>query len=100
MRLARHLGLGVALTGMLVSGVPAQPARTAPASPIEEMMVTDNPPGHAGSRIVVALRSEPKTLNPAMAMDVTSREVIECLSADLIHINRASQKTEPALAKS
>ncbi len=63
-------------------------------------MVTDNPAGHTGGRLAVALRSEPKTLNPVLALDETSREIIHCLTADLIHINRGSQKTEPALAKS
>jgi peptide/nickel transport system substrate-binding protein len=65
-----------------------------------EYLVTDNPPGKLGGRIVVSLRSEPKTLNPVLATDDTSRNVIQCLTADLIHINRGSQKTEPALAKS
>ena len=65
-----------------------------------EYLVTDNPPGRMGGRIVVSVRSEPKTLNPVLATDDTSREVIQCLTADLIHINRGSQRTEPALAKS
>jgi peptide/nickel transport system substrate-binding protein len=65
----------------------------------EERMITDNAPGQAGGRLSVALRSEPKTLNPALAVDEPSRDVIRCLSADLIHINRLSLKTEPALAK-
>jgi peptide/nickel transport system substrate-binding protein len=63
-------------------------------------MIADGAPGHAGGRLVVALRSEPKTLNPAMAVDETSRDVIRCLTADLIHINRLSLKTESSLAKS
>ncbi len=46
------------------------------------------------------MRSEPKTLNPVLAQDAPSRDVIRCLTADLIEINRVSQKTEPALAKS
>ena len=66
----------------------------------EERMVTDNAPGHSGGRLVLALKSEPKTLNPVLAQDAPSRDVIRCLTADLIHINRASQKTEPAIAKS
>lgn len=65
----------------------------------EELMVTDNPVGRSGGRIVVGLRSEPKMLNPVLAADATSREIIRCLTADLIHINRESLKTEPALAK-
>lgn len=66
----------------------------------EERMVTDNVPGRPGGRLVLALKSEPKTLNPVLAQDAPSRDLIRCLTADLIHINRASQKTEPALAKS
>ena len=66
----------------------------------EERMIAGGAPGHAGGRLVVALRSEPKTLNPALALDEPSRDVIRCMTADLIHINRGSLKTEPALAKS
>ena len=56
--------------------------------------------GKPGGRIVVALRAEPKTLNPLIAADGPSREVISAMQADLVHINRATQLTEPALAKS
>jgi peptide/nickel transport system substrate-binding protein len=72
----------------------------ASVAPSEELMVTDNPQGRAGGRIVVGLRTEPKTLNPALAADDTSRDVIRCMTADLIHIDRETLKTEPALAKS
>jgi peptide/nickel transport system substrate-binding protein len=67
---------------------------------LEELMVAENPPGKAGGRLAVALRSEPKTLNPVLAVDDPSRDVIRCLSGDLIHINRETLKTGPALAKS
>jgi peptide/nickel transport system substrate-binding protein len=66
----------------------------------EERMVVDSGAGHPGGKLVLALRSEPKTLNPVLAEDAPSRDVIRCLTADLIDINRESQKTEPALAKS
>ena len=66
----------------------------------EELQVVSDEPGHYGGALVIAQRSEPKTLNPVTATDVPSREVIGRLTADLIHINRASQQTEPALAKS
>ena len=56
--------------------------------------------GRAGGRAVLSLRSEPKTLNPLTAVDAPSREVIGTMQADLIHINRATQSTEAALAKS
>ncbi len=71
-----------------------------PRQPGEELLVTQNEIGYYGGRIVTALRSEPKTLNPAIATDGPSREVIGRMMADLIHINRVSQQTEPALAKS
>lgn len=56
--------------------------------------------GDAGGNLIVALRSEPKTLNPVLSVDATSREVIAAMNADLIHINRETQRTEAALAKS
>ncbi|HUN63888.1 MAG TPA: ABC transporter substrate-binding protein [Candidatus Sulfotelmatobacter sp.] len=56
--------------------------------------------GDASGNLIVALRSEPKTLNPVLSVDATSREVIGAMQADLIHINRETQRTEPALAKS
>jgi peptide/nickel transport system substrate-binding protein len=66
----------------------------------EERMVAESVSGRSGGRLVIAMRSEPKTLNPVLAQDAPSRDVIRCLTADLIEINRLSQKTEPALAKS
>lgn len=49
---------------------------------------------------MIAQRSEPRTFNPVTAVDQNSFGVNARLQADLIHINRATQKTEPALAKS
>ena len=89
---------GAASTAVLLCGFVVLPLRAAESA--GDWMVTDNPVGHTGGRLAVALRSEPKTLNPVLALDETSREVIQCLTADLIHINRGSQKTEPALAQS
>ncbi|MGC1104967.1 MAG: ABC transporter substrate-binding protein [Candidatus Acidiferrales bacterium] len=66
----------------------------------EELMVTNNAPGRFGGSITVAVRSDPKTLNPVLAVDEATREIIDCMNADLIHINRETQQTEPALAKS
>jgi len=66
----------------------------------EELLRVAGEIGPPGGRIVIALRSEPKTLNPLIAADTTSREVISAMQADLVHINRATQLTELALAKS
>jgi peptide/nickel transport system substrate-binding protein len=70
-----------------------------PQHPSEELLVSDNPIGRSGGRLVVSLRSEPKTLNPVTSTDISSREVIAQMAGDLVHINRLSQQTEPALAK-
>ncbi len=73
----------------------------AAASPnLEDLAIANGEIGHPGGRLSVSLRSEPKTLNPVTSTDVSSREVIAQLTADLVHINRQSQRTEPALAKS
>lgn len=81
-------------------------SRTAPGSKTtsfrtaEELLITSSPGGRYGGRLVVTQRSEPKTLNPVVALDSASREVVQRMMADLIHINRESQHTEPALATS
>lgn len=67
----------------------------------EELFTLPGEIGQRGGRLVVSLRAEPKTLNPLTAADAPSREVIlGAMQADLIHINRATQLTEPALASS
>jgi peptide/nickel transport system substrate-binding protein len=95
----KHLALGpVCILLSVLSALSCNHA--AYAQPAEEWMVTNGAPGRAGGQITVALRPEPKTLNSVLAVDDSSRELIRCLSADLIHINRESLKTEAALAKS
>jgi len=71
-----------------------------PPTPKEELEQVSGEVGRTGGRLVIALRAEPKTLNPIFASDAPSREVISTMQSDLIHINRATQLTEPALAKS
>jgi peptide/nickel transport system substrate-binding protein len=66
----------------------------------EDLLISSNAIGHSGGRLVVSLRSEPKTLNPVTSIDISSREVIAQMTGDLIHINRLTQKTESAVASS
>jgi peptide/nickel transport system substrate-binding protein len=66
----------------------------------EELLVTGGEVGRYGGKLVVSLRAEPKTLNPVTAVDNPSKEIIWRTMADLVHINRLTQKTEPSLAKS
>src|SRR6266478_2937026 len=70
------------------------------ANPGEELARMAGVSGHYGGHLTIGQRAEPKTLNPVTATDAVSREVIGRLMADLIDINRSSQQTEPALAKS
>jgi peptide/nickel transport system substrate-binding protein len=71
-----------------------------PASSGEEVQESTNVSGRYGGHLIIGQRAEPKTLNPVIATDAISREVTGRMMADLIDINRASQQTEPALAKS
>jgi peptide/nickel transport system substrate-binding protein len=85
-------------TALLVLAM-AISARSSAAGP-QQYATLPRQPGDSGGSLIVALRSEPKTLNPILSVDATSREVISAMNADLIHINRETQRTEPALAKS
>jgi peptide/nickel transport system substrate-binding protein len=76
---------------------PAAVARRVPLT--EELLKLPGEIGRPGGRIVLSLRGEPKTLNPLTAADAVSRDVIATMQADLVHINRATQLTESALAK-
>ena len=71
-----------------------------PLEKSEEVQLDSVAPGTYGGTLVVGQRAELKTLNPVTALDAPSREVIFRTMADLIHINRFTQKTEPALASS
>jgi len=91
------LGLLVALA----AGVfPVAVALGQQGNSAEELLTLSGEAGRSGGRLVVSLRAEPKTLNPVVAVDAPSKEVIGAMQADLVHINRATQLTEPALAKS
>ncbi|MGC2696607.1 MAG: ABC transporter substrate-binding protein [Candidatus Angelobacter sp.] len=77
-------------------------AAAQPGAP-EDLLRTTSEPGTRGGNLVIAQRSEPRSFNPATAAaanDQNSQGVNARLMGDLIHINRATQKTEPALAKS
>ncbi|MFQ5790908.1 MAG: ABC transporter substrate-binding protein [Acidobacteriota bacterium] len=65
----------------------------------EELLVMQGEPGRFGGRLVVTQRSEPKTFNPVLAQDNASRNIIRRMTADLVHINRETHRTEPSLAK-
>jgi peptide/nickel transport system substrate-binding protein len=95
-RLTAALLLASALTALPV-GAASPPAPTRAG---EELLVSAKETGHHGGRLVVALRAEPRTLNPVSAADAPSRDVIGRMTGNLISINRLTQSTEGALAKS
>lgn len=68
--------------------------RTAPSA----AGMADN--ARRGGQLVVAERSAPRTFNPVVITDNPTKTVLERINSDLIHINRRTFKTEPALAAS
>jgi peptide/nickel transport system substrate-binding protein len=102
-----NLGIGLAVLfglspGLLVprAGAAGKAPVPAPIEKSEEVLLTSSDPGRYGSRLTSSLHSGPKTFNPVTAVDVPSLAVIRQTLGDLIHINRFTQKAEPALAKS
>jgi len=111
----RFAGAALALTALtlLIAASASSPAAQRPAPPSlgsrsssfggqagVDRMVSGAEVGLSGGQLVVIQRAEPRTLNPVIAIDVSSKDVIWRTMADLIHINRETQLTEPALARS
>ena len=90
----------IALLWLLLSSSQVLAQTASSHSSTEELLTTANQVGRYGGRLVVSQKSEPKTLNPVVALDRPSRAVLQVMNADLIHINRDTQRTEPALAQS
>ncbi len=90
----RATALAVPVLWLALSAAPL------PAEPESNLLRVETPAGQAGGRLVVALRAEPKTLNPVAPVDSPTLTVIRRLTADLIHIDRDTQRTSPALAES
>lgn len=65
-----------------------------------EWLVSRADVGRSGGQLVVIERAEPRTLNPVIAIDSPSKDVVWRMMADLIHIDRETQRSEPALARS
>src|SRR5688500_8011752 len=82
----------------LLAGSPLDGAQPRPRAQAEELYVSRAEVGRYGGQVVITQRAEPKTLNPVTALDIVSRDVIRRTIGDLIHINRETQRTEPALA--
>lgn len=83
----------------LVFSLCAAWAQSPPQAKPEFLQVAAEP-GRTGGRLVVGQSPEPKSFNPVTALDQPTQDVLRRMNADLIHINRLTGKTEPALAKS
>jgi peptide/nickel transport system substrate-binding protein len=92
-RAARYLLPALLLVVAAITGAAAVPRGA------DDLLISRAPVGRYGGQLVVNQRAEPRTLNPVTAIDSVSRDVVKCTIADLIHINRETQRTEPALAK-
>ena len=97
MKAAFRLALVVCLLAAVCIAAAPTPQ---PLTASEQVQRVDGEVGAYGGRLVIGQRAEPKTLNPVTATDALSREAIGRCNADLISINRLSQKTEPALTES
>jgi len=85
------------LIGVACAAVAGAPQRAAVHA--EDLLVSRADIGRPGGQLVINQKAEPKTLNPVTAIDSVSGEVIKNTIADLIHVNRETQRAEPALAK-
>jgi len=83
---------------LLAAAVAAPAGRVQRAPAAAEFLVGQAETGRPGGQLVVVQRAEPRTLNPVSAVDNPSRDVLRRMHADLIHVNRETQRTEPALA--
>ena len=98
---SKHAWLSLSVL-LVIACVAAPNLIAVPKSPVpqEDLLALSGEIGRPGGRLVISLRAEPKTLNPVLSVDAPSREVIAAMQADLVHINRATQLTEAALAES
>jgi peptide/nickel transport system substrate-binding protein len=89
-----------ALVAPLLLAVATPHARVQRTPATADFLVGQAETGRPGGQLVVVQRAEPRTLNPVTAVDGPSRDVLRRMHADLIHVNRETQRAEPALAKS
>lgn len=89
-------GAALLLGGVLL----AQSSSPQPVGTGEEVLQVEAPPGRYGGRLVAAVTSDPRGFNPVTAADRSTRAVTGQMMSDLVHINRATQQTELALAES
>jgi len=93
----RFAGFAVALSLLAITGTGNAWQQTTAGT---DWLVSRADVGRSGGQLVVIERAEPRTLNPVIAIDSPSKDVVWRMMADLIHIDRETQHSEPALARS
>jgi len=93
----RFAGFAVALSLLAITGTGNAGQQTTAGT---DWLVSRADVGRSGGQLVVIERAEPRTLNPVIAIDSPSKDVVWRMMADLIHIDRETQHSEPALARS
>jgi peptide/nickel transport system substrate-binding protein len=68
--------------------------------PADTMQVAMDEPGHYGGRFVAGATSSPKTLNPIVATETSSNDILSLMFTTLTDIDYRTQADIPALAKS
>lgn len=79
----------------------SNPDRVEPWGPMpKDVMQVQGEIGRYGGRLVIPINQEPRSFNRIVASDTATADLTDRIFADLIHINRETQRPEPALAKS
>ncbi len=90
-------GLALILLFLLAFGLPVETAQQ--SEPAEYLQLPDIT-GVRGGNLVAAVNTDPPTFNRMLTSILAHTTIAERLSADLLHINRATFDLESSLAKS
>ena len=66
----------------------------------KDALLVEGEEGRYGGTLVTAIGQEPRSFNRIVSSDTATADVTDRIFADLIHINRETQRVEPSLAKS
>ncbi len=96
-KLSRRLALWIPF---LLAAVLEPPVHPAYRSKAPEYLQISRLSGTRGGNLVVAVNADPSSFNRMLTAMFAHTTVTDRISADLVHINRATMELEPALAKS
>jgi ABC-type transport system substrate-binding protein len=88
---------GLLLLFLILASIAYTPPLAQESEPTDFLRL-QNLSGKRGGNIALAVSSGPSHFNRMMAAGLPSTTITDRLSADLVHINRASLQLEPSLA--